>query len=477
MIAKLLKWHNNSNFNRTSQWSEVDILADHAQVALAPVQAAESATAESVSTPKEHWGLALRIAFRFCVTYFTLFSLSNQILGGLLLIPKLNIPDPSGFWPFRPITFWAARHIFRIQHDLVYKDSGSGDKTFDWVLAFCLLVISAAITALWSFLDRHRENYVTFHKWFRLALRFMLASEMFLYGIVKAIPLQMPFPYLTRLLEPYGNFSPMAVLWSSIGASHPYEIFAGCAETLGGILLLMPRTATLGALVCMADMIQVFALNMAYDVPVKLFSFHLILFSLFLLAPDARRLLRFFFTDRTVAPSRQTSLFGSLRANRIAVILQVVFGLYLIGINIYSGIDAWHQYGEGRPKSLLYGIWNVDQMSVDGQLRPPLLTDQDRWRRIIFDFESFTSFQRLDDTVTGFASTINDKEKTLTLTKGSDKNWKANFTYVRPATDQLELDGSMDGHQVQMKLKLVDRDKFALVNRGFHWINEYPYQR
>jgi hypothetical protein len=111
---------------------------------------------------------------------------------------------------------------------------------------------------------------------------------MFLYGLAKVIPLQMPFPYLTRLLEPYGNFSPMAVLWSSIGASTSYEIFAGCAETLGGILLLTPRTTTLGAMVCLADMIQVFMLNMTYDVPVKLFSFHLILFSLLLLAPDAR---------------------------------------------------------------------------------------------------------------------------------------------------------------------------------------------
>lgn len=454
-------------------------MADHAQVALAtPVQATEfSVVAEQIPAPKEHWGLGLRIAFRFCVTYFTLFSLSNQILGGLFLIPKVNIPELSAYWPFRQITFWTAAHIFRIKHDLVYTGSGSGDKTFDWVLAFCLLVISAAITVLFSYLDRHRENYVTFYKWFRLTLRFMLASEMFLYGLVKAIPLQMPFPYLTRLLEPYGNFSPMAVLWSSVGASHSYEIFTGCAETLGGILLLMPRTATLGALVCLADMTQVFVLNMTYDVPVKLFSFHLLLFSLFLLAPDARRLLEFFFTNRTVSPSRQTSLFRSLRANRIAVILQIVFGLYLIGMNIYSGIDAWHQYGEGRPKSLLYGIWNVEQMSVDGAVRPPLLTDKDRWRRLVFDFESFTSFQRPDDSLAGFSSAINDKDKILTLTKGSDKNWKANFTYARPATDQLELNGSMDGHQVQMKLKLLDRDKLTLVNRGFHWINEYPFQR
>ena len=43
--------------------------------------------------------------------------------------------------------------------------------------------------------------------------------------------------------------------------------------------------------------------------------------------------------------------------------------------------------------------------------------------------------------------------------------------------DQLVLDGTMDGHTIQMRLKLVDRSKLTLVSRGFHWINEYPFQR
>lgn len=456
-------------------------MADHAQVALTndAVQSAESAAVPQSESPApvEHWSLALRIAFRFCVAYFTLFGLSNQILGGLFVIPKVNIPELSALWPLRHITFWTAAHIFRIKRGLVYTGSGSGDKTFDWVLAFCLLVIASVITLVWSILDRRRANYMTFHKWFRLALRFALASEMFLYGIDKVIPLQMPFPLLTRLLEPYGNFSPMAVLWSSVGASRSYEIFTGCAETLGGILLLAPRTATLGALVCLADMIQVFTLNMTYDVPVKLFSFHLVLFLLFLLAPEGRRLANFFLTDRAIAASRQLPLFRSARANRVAVALQVAFGLYLIGMGIYSGIGAWSRYGGGRPKSALYGIWNVEQMSVDGQIHPPLLTDQARWRRVVFDFPTFTQFQRPDDTFTGFGSSISDTDKTLTLTKPADKNWKATFTFVRSAPDQLVLDGAMDGHKIQLKLKLQDRDKFTLVNRGFHWINEYPFQR
>jgi hypothetical protein len=369
------------------------------------------------------------------------------------------------------------RTYFPCQAPLVYSGSGSGDKTFDWVLAFCLLVFAALATAIWSLLDRRRENYATLYKWFRLFIRFALASQLVGYGMAKVIPLQMPFPFLTRLLEPFGNFSPMGVLWSSVGASPAYEIFAGSAEMLRGILLIIPWTTTLGALVCLADMTQVFMLNMTYDVPVKLFSFHLLLMALFLLAPELQRLSDFFFRNRTVAPSMQRRLFKTRRANRIAFALQIVFGIWMVGTAAYGGWDDWHQYGGGRPTSALYGIWNVDELSIDGQLRSPLLTDYDRWRRAIFDFPEMMTFQRMDDSFARYGASINVNDKTLALTKFSDKNWKANFTFQRVAQDQLVLDGNMDSHEIHMRLQLVDRSKFLLVNRGFHWIEEYPFNR
>jgi len=389
----------------------------------------------------------------------------------------METPDPSSLWPMRQIVFWTAAHIFHAHLPLVYTGSGSGDKTFDWVLAFCLLVFSAVATCIWSVLDRKRENYVALYKWFRVFIRFALASQLVGYGIAKVVPLQMPFPFLTRLLEPFGNFSPMGVLWSSVGASPSYETFAGCAEMLGGILLILPWTTTLGALVCVADMTHVFMLNMTYDVPVKLFSFHLLLMALFLLAPDCYRLLDFFFRNRAVEPSTQPQLFKTRRANRIAIAVQLLFGLWLVGTSAYGAYDDWHAYGGGRPKPALYGIWNVDELSIDGQLRSPLLTDYDRWHRVVFDFPERVSFQRMDDTFASYGAKMNISDKTLALTKSSDKNWKAAFTFQRPASDRLILDGEMDGHKIHMQLLLVDRSKFLLVNHSFHWIQEYPVNR
>jgi UPF0716 family protein affecting phage T7 exclusion len=239
------------------------------------------------------------------------------------------------------------------------------------------------------------------------------------------------------LVEPFGNFSSMGVLWASIGASPAYEMFAGSAEMLGGILLILPWTTMIGALVCAADMTQVFTLNMTYDVPVKLFSFHLLLMALFLLVPELQRLADFFFRNRNVATSSQPDLFRTLRANRIAIAVQIAFGIWMVGTAAYSGWSDWNQYGGGRPKSALYGVWSVDELSIDGQLRSPLLTDYDRWRRAIFDFPSAVAFQRMDDSFVRYGASMSLDDKTLALTKSGAPTWKASFTFQRVVQDQL----------------------------------------
>jgi hypothetical protein len=420
------------------------------------------------------WSPALRIAFRFWLVYLGLYCLATQIIPSLFTPTEgTDIPDPATVWPLRPVIFWTAAHIFHVNAPLSFfwgGNSGSGDCMFGWVMTFCLLVIATAATVVWSLLDRSRENYAELHKWFRLFVRFALAGQMIGYGLFKVFLVQMPYPSLTRLLQPFGTFSPMGVLWTSMGSAPAYEIFTGCAEVAGGLLLIVPRTATLGALISLAAMIQVFTLNMTYDVPVKLFAFHLILLSCFLLAPDVPRLVR-------VALSTQAQLFRGVRANRIALAAQIIFGLWLVGVYCHHSLGVWSTRGGGRPLPSLYGIWEVKQMSIDEQPRPPLLTDSTRWRRAIFDYPDRMAFQRTDESFASYGASVNLPERTLALTKKDDKNWTANFTFQRPAGDRLILDGRMDNHQVHMELQLTDRNSFLLVSRGFHWIQDGPLGR
>jgi len=422
------------------------------------------------------WHPATRVAFRFFGTYFTLYVLTTQMLQGILVLPVGEFPNLGEVPPVRPVVSLVATHVFRVSSPLVITGSGSGDKTYDWVHAFTVLALSVLITVVWSALDRRREHYAPLQQWFRLFARFALGSTMVTYGMIKAIPLQMPAPGLTRLLEPFGHFSPMGVLWYSVGASRPYEIFAGCAELAGGILLFFPQTAMLGALICLADSIQIFTLNMTYDVPVKLFSLHLIVLSLFLLAPDARRLLNVLLLNRAAQPSTMIPLGRTIRVRRIGLAAQVLFGVYLVAMNLHSARAAWTQYGGGAPKSPLYGIWNIEQMAIDGQTRSPLTTDYDRFRRVIFDRPTQAAFQRMNDTFELYGAKVDTSAKTVTLTRGPAAS-PGSFTYEQPSADVLVLNGSIDGHTMQMRATLFDRKNFLLVSRGFHWVQEYPFNR
>jgi uncharacterized membrane protein YphA (DoxX/SURF4 family) len=428
------------------------------------------------------WNLAVRIAFRFWMLYLGLYCLSTQIITSLIRVTPADglgwpVPDLATLWPIRPVVFWTATHIFHVNAPLSVffgGNSGTGDGKFGYVTAFCLLMLATAATVVWSLLDRSRENYAELHKWFRLFVRFALAGQLIFYGISKVLPVQMSFPSLARLLQPVGTLSPMGVLWTHMGASPAYEIFTGCAELAGGLLLILPRTATLGALIGLAAMIQVFALNMTYDVPAKMLALHTMLLACFFLAPDVPRLVRFLLLRRTTSLSPEAPLFRGVRANRIALAAQIIFGLWLVGMSCNYAWGIWTTRGGGRPLPPLYGIWEVEQMSIDGQPRPPLLTDSTRWRRAIFDYPDRMVVQSTDEGFDPYGVSVNLQEKTLALTKSDDKNWTANFTFQRLAGDQLILNGRMDNHQVHMELQLTDRNSFLLVSRGFHWINEAP---
>ncbi len=67
--------------------------------------------------------------------------------------------------------------------------------------------------------------------------------------------------------------------------------------------------------------------------------------------------------------------------------------------------------------------------------------------------------------------------KTLQLTKRGDQTWESSFTLETLSPGLLTLNEEMDGKKIQAKLRKLDTESFPLNSRGFHWINEVPYNR
>jgi hypothetical protein len=418
------------------------------------------------------WRAATIVAFRFAFAFFGLYCLLSHLLVYLFVLPGILPAQGLGTKsPLFDLTSWVAVRAFGITEPLVYIGN-SRDTNFSWVQLFVVFVIAAAATLVWSVMDRRRTEYVALHKWFRVLIRFVVAAQMIYFGMVKVIPTQFPAPSLITLLAPVGNLSLQGLQWTSIGASTTYQIFTGIVEVVGGLLLIAPRTTLLGAAVCLASMLQVFVLNMTYDIGVKILSFQLVLMSLFLLAPDIQVLVNVFFFKRPVAPTTEPELFRTPRANRIALVVQIVYGLYLLAVYTNVGRTFWYaDGGGGSPKSSLYGIWNIEALTVDGKLRPAELNDYDRrWRRVIFDSPEWLYFQRTDDSFMRYGVSIDLRENRLALKKGHSPTWRSDFTIQRPEADALLLDGHMDGHTIKMSLRAVGWDTFRLLNSRFRWV-------
>ena len=110
--------------------------------------------------------------------------------------------------------------------------------------------------------------------------RYALIIVMFGYGIDKFIPNQMMPPGVLAMTTPYGYLNRYHVLWNFIGMSPGYQIFTGAVELIATFLLFSRRTAVFGYVLLTGILANVVALNVFYNVTVKLFSSQLLLYTL-----------------------------------------------------------------------------------------------------------------------------------------------------------------------------------------------------
>jgi hypothetical protein len=407
------------------------------------------------------WGPGTRVLFRFVFAYLVLFIVPLPPLW-LALVP------------------WVGRHVFGVDATVRFWAQafpGSGDSTFHYVQLFCLLVLAVTAAAVWTVLDRKRGNYARLHDWLRVVVRFVLAAAMFAYGGGKVIPDQFPPPSLESLVTPVGEVSPVELLWTFMGASAGYSIFTGAAEMLGGLLLVARRTTLLGALVCIGVMSNVVMLNFSYDVPVKVLSSHLLGMAVFLAASDLGRLANLFLLGRAVEPAVVRPLFARPWLNRAALVVRTVLFGTLAGLSLFVSYFHRTYYGDWAPRPPLYGIWDVDELVTDGKVRPPLLTDAARWRRVIVPQEGPLCIQLMDDSRRHFTLEVDAGRRALALTRSQDPSWKANFSYREPEPGHLVLEGTFGGQKVRARLRRIDELEFRLIRHGFHWVHEPSFDR
>lgn len=424
---------------------------------------------------QQAWSTKEKISFRFSFIFFLLFILPFP-LSYIFGIFDLYFLDTafSNFWN------WCATQVatgILGMEELATNPTGSGDKTVDWIFYTLYLVIAIIGTIIWSLLDRSRSNYYRLWRIFVMVMVYYLIYYMSIYGFIKVFWLQMPELRIDRLLKTYGQSSPMGLLWTFMGASKTYSVYAGLSEVIAGTLLIFRRTRTLGGLVTFGVMFNVFILNMAYDVPVKLFSAQLMIMGLYIALIDYKALLNLFWFRKSFEPHRWEPFFTSKRNNYILLSIQVFLVVHMYWLRIDQGIDGRKQYGELRPRSPLYGLYDVTTFVQNGDTLPPLLTDTARWQRVIFEQPERSIVIGMNDQLQYFNTSVDTVAQAVTFTIGRDSlatDYVLNYIKLDSG---LKLNGIFESDTLLMELKTYDLSKFYLTNRGFNWVNEVPWHR
>jgi len=419
------------------------------------------------------WNIYKKISFRFFFLLLSLFIILNNngaftLLSSILQLPNLVLHD------FIP---WFSKHIIHYHYDFTIYTNGSGDTSYDWILLLFIFLVSVIGSIIWSVFDRKRKSYNAAYYWLVVLVRFYLAFTLILYGAIKVIKLQFPDPSLMRLLQPFGDASPMGLAWTFLGFSKGYNIFMGIIE-VSAILLLFRRTVVIGAFLSLAATVHVMAMNYFFDVPVKLLSTALVVMCLFILAPHFLKLYRFFI--KYESQQLEQMYRPEFKKKWLYYTAYGVKYLYIAASLLFlisSLIDQRKTYGSAAPKPFMYGIYNVEHMRFKGKILQPLTTDRTRWKQLIINYPGYARIKKMNDSTVNF-TTVFDQGKKILVLKSTDKDSaKYVLNYTITGKDKLTLSGLTEKDSISVSFKRKDLKDFKLINRGFHWISEYPYNR
>ena len=173
-------------------------------------------------------------------------------------------------------------------------------------------------------------------------------------------------------------------------------------------------------------------------------------------------------------------MFARRRLDLAARIVGVVFGGYVL----ISGIVGMRASLRARAavqhaSNGLQGSWLVDGETRDG--KAVALDDPARWLKL--GFFVYKDAVRADyHQVDGFYDRLffnkhDAAKKALTLDP-EPGDTQATWSYTQHDADHLAIDGVVKGHRHVLALhRDMQKHEWRLLTRGFHWVNESPYNR
>ena len=422
-------------------------------------------------------GFTTKFALRFSVAYWLLYSFPQPFTSFLPGMTSFNAWYTSGV---DSVVRWTAAEVLNIKRTLT-APNGSGDTTFAYVRLLIGFVLALGIAGVWSGTDWRKTSYAWTKDLLRSYLRYVLAFTMLGYGIAKAgnVMNQFPAPGEYHLTRTYGDSSPMGLLWTFMGASRPYTIFSGLVECLCAVLLVWRRTTVVGSMVTFSLMLNVVLLNFCYDVPVKLFSVHLLVMAIYVALPDLRRLFGVLFLNRATEPVDERPPYAPGNLIWIARVIKALVIVVGVAMPIYQKVQAERAYAVqvASEPEFVGSRFDVDSVTVEngGATGPDITAIEFIARPYTPEGRpGRTTYLRIEGARGRSEVPVTFEDNTIQ--PGSDESvlGTGSLSATLDDSDHLEL---VQSGENPITIKLTRAEGPLLMTRGFRWVNEVPFNR
>jgi hypothetical protein len=444
-------------------------LVSPAAVARAPSDFSSFANADDAAIPAPRQSAVRRFLERFALFAFGLYHLPLFLNnyptfgGGGMSDHGLAI---SWGHVYAPVGVWVARHVLHVTGPMPNAYQGdNGDTSEEYGRLLAAVVVALMGAAVWMWAERRRARATWVGDALRVLLRYSIALGLTSYAIAKILPLQFPPLNAFVLDQRLGQLTPMALLWSFMEYSRPYNFFAGAMELAVVVLLVFRRTELLGALLCLVVMTNVAFLNYAFGVQVKLYATLIVVSAAVLVVYESRRLFDFFIRGENPRGVRVRSTWpaGTPSWARWA------FKTILVGSVLVSSLDA--MLPAARPRAAvssgLDGAWAVTDFAA-AQRPGSASEDTPRWRRLILG-PTVVSIELANDSVVFCRRSTPESVDRLTFACRNDR--KADMRLTRTG-NVVQLDGELGGSPVKLTARHLDRSDYPLTSWRFRWIDD-----
>ncbi len=312
----------------------------------------------------------------------------------------------------------------------------------DTLLLYEVVLSLLPIALLFVFLlksfkiENHKQLKILY-----VVLSYILAFFLLKYGFDKLFQNQFYFPEPNILHTPLGNLSKDILFWSAMGTSFWYNIFMGLIEVIPALLLLHHRTRMFGAFVSFGVLLNVWAINMSFDISVKVLSSLLLLIAIYLLSFSWKKYVSFFTGESTQATKKETLL------EKSPVLRRMLKGTVIA----FFCIEVLLPFITKEKSENLTASYLILGETNEGTLL-------ESCKRIHFHSKGWLILENGEQEFEDY--------KIIQLAKNSFRI-KDSDSEMIISNDNVQL--KKNGVIFKIKIREIDLEKFALSNDGFSW--------